>query len=229
MRDTDKLNAIIELRNIFKRYSLKDSFVLENVSLFVKESEVIALLGPSGSGKSTLLHIAGLIDSPTEGKIVFENKAIEKLSDDEKTFLRLHKIGFVYQYHHLLQEFSALENVMLPMLIAGRKKKEAQKKAEHLLEMLGLQDKIEMFPSELSGGQKQRVAIARAMINDPVLLLADEPTGNLDPETAQSVFNDMLKIMESNHMSAIVATHNYDIAKKMHRQCSIEDGKLIEK
>lgn len=229
MRDTDKPNVIIELKNIFKRYSLKDSFVLEDVSLSVKESEVIALLGPSGSGKSTLLHIAGLIDSPTEGKIVFEDKTIEKLSDDEKTFLRLHKIGFVYQYHHLLQEFSALENVMLPMLISGRKKKEAEEKAECLLEMLGLKDKIAMFPSELSGGQKQRVAIARAMINDPILLLADEPTGNLDPETAQSVFDDLLQIMEANHMSAIVATHNYDIAKKMHRQCSIEDGKLIEK
>lgn len=229
MRDTDKPNVIIELKNIFKRYSLKDSFVLEDVSLSVKESEVIALLGPSGSGKSTLLHIAGLIDSPTEGKIVFEDKTIEKLSDDEKTFLRLHKIGFVYQYHHLLQEFSALENVMLPMLISGRKKKEAEEKAVHLLEMLGLKDKIAMFPSELSGGQKQRVAIARAMINDPILLLADEPTGNLDPETAQSVFDDMLQIMEANRISAIVATHNYDITKKMHRQCSIEDGKLIEK
>jgi len=229
MRNTDKPNLIIELQNIFKRYSLKDSFVLENVSLSVKESEVIALLGPSGSGKSTLLHIAGLIDSPTEGKIVFENKKIENLSDEGKTLLRLRKIGFVYQYHHLLQEFSALENVMLPMLIAGRKKKEAQEKAEHLLEMLGLKDKVSMFPSELSGGQKQRVAIARAMVNDPILLLADEPTGNLDPETAQSVFDDMLKIMEDNHMSAVVATHNYDIAKKMHRQCSLEDGNLIEK
>jgi len=229
MRNTDKPNLIIELQNIFKRYSLKDSFVLENVSLSVKESEVIALLGPSGSGKSTLLHIAGLIDCPTEGKIVFENKKIENLSDEGKTLLRLRKIGFVYQYHHLLQEFSALENVMLPMLIAGRKKKEAQEKAEHLLEMLGLKDKVSMFPSELSGGQKQRVAIARAMVNDPILLLADEPTGNLDPETAQSVFDDMLKIMEDNHMSAVVATHNYDIAKKMHRQCSLEDGNLIEK
>lgn len=203
--------------------------MLNDVSLFVKESEVIALLGPSGSGKSTLLHIAGLLDSPTEGSIVFENKQIENLFDNEKTSLRLNKIGFVYQYHHLLQEFSALENVMLPMLITGMNNKNAKEKAEYFLKILGLQDKISMFPSELSGGQKQRVAIARAMINDPILLLADEPTGNLDPETAQSVFEDMLQIMESNNMSAIVATHNYDLAKKMHRQCSIEDGKLIEK
>ncbi len=229
MRNVDNSSIVTELQNIFKRYSSEDSFVLNDVSLSVKESEVVALLGPSGSGKSTLLHITGLIDSPTEGKIIFENKTVEKLSDDEKTFLRLRKIGFVFQYHHLLQEFSALENVMLPMLITRRKKKEVQEKAEHLLKMFGLQDKINMFPSELSGGQKQRVAIARAMVNDPVLLLADEPTGNLDPETAQSVFDDMLQIMKTNNMSAIVATHNYDIAKKMHRQCSIEDGKLIEK
>lgn len=220
---------VIELKNIFKRYSIQDSFVLENVSLKVGEFEVTALLGPSGSGKSTLLHIAGLLDSPTDGSITFEDQKIEKLSDDERTLLRLHKIGFVYQYHHLLQEFSSLENVMLPMLIAGSKKSIAQERAENLLNMLGLKEKINMFPSELSGGQKQRVAIARAMVNDPVLLLADEPTGNLDPETARSVFDDMMKIMELSKMSAIVATHNYELAKKMHRQCSIKDGKLIEK
>lgn len=220
---------VIELKNIFKRYSLQDSFVLENVSLTVGKSEVTALLGPSGSGKSTLLHIAGLLDSPTNGNIIFEKQKIEELSDNEKTALRLRKIGFVYQYHHLLQEFSALENVMLPMLIAGSKKSAAREKAESLLELLGLKEKINMFPSELSGGQKQRVAIARAMINDPVLLLADEPTGNLDPETAQSVFDDMLKIMKSTRMSAIVATHNHELAKKMHKRCSIQDGKLIEK
>ena len=220
---------VIELKNIFKRYSIQDSFVLENVSLKVGEFEVTALLGPSGSGKSTLLHIAGLLDSPTDGSITFEDQKIEKLSDDERTLLRLHKIGFVYQYHHLLQEFSSLENVMLPMLIAGSKKSIAQERAENLLNMLGLKEKINMFPSELSGGQKQRVAIARAMVNNPILLLADEPTGNLDPETALSVFDDMMKIMELSKMSAIVATHNYELAKKMHRQCSIKDGKLIEK
>ncbi len=220
---------VIELKNIFKRYSLQDSFILEDVTLKVKKSEVTALLGPSGSGKSTLLHIAGLLDSSTDGSIIFEHQKIEELPDDERTSLRLHKIGFVYQYHHLLHEFSALENVMLPMLIAGANRKSASKKAENLLEILGLKEKINMFPSELSGGQKQRVAIARAMINDPILLLADEPTGNLDPETAQSVFDDMMKIMELAKMSAIVATHNYELAKKMHRQCSIKDGKLIEK
>ena len=223
------MHDVIELKNIFKGYSVHDSFVLENVSLKVGKSVVTALLGPSGSGKSTLLHIAGLLDSPTDGNIIFENRKIEELSDDEKTHLRLHKIGFVYQYHHLLQEFSSLENVMLPMLVAGADRKLSKEKAEHLLEILGLKEKINMFPSELSGGQKQRVAIARAMVNNPVLLLADEPTGNLDPETARSVFDDMMKIMELSKMSAIVATHNYELAKKMHRQCSIKDGKLIEK
>ena len=219
---------VVELRNIFKRYSLQDSFVLDDVSLKIKKSEVTALLGPSGSGKSTLLHIAGLLDSPTDGDVIFEDKKIEELSDDEKTSVRLLKICFVYQYHHLLQEFSSLENTMLPMLFAGASDKSAREKAEYLLEILGLKEKINMFPSELSGGQKQRVAIARAMINDPVLLLADEPTGNLDPETAQFVFNDMMKIMKAAEMSAIVATHNYELAGKMHKQFSIQDGKLIK-
>lgn len=220
---------VIELKKVCKRYSTKDSSVLNDISLDVTKSEIIALLGPSGSGKSTLLHIAGLLDSPTSGNIVIDGQKIEELGDNDKTFLRLYKIGFVYQYHHLLQEFSALENVMLPMLIAKKSKKLAIEKSEYLLDLMGLKDKVNSFPSELSGGQKQRVAIARAMINDPILLLADEPTGNLDPETAQSVFSDMLKIMQTKEMSAIVATHNYNLAKKMHRQCSIEEGKLIEK
>ena len=220
---------IISIRSIFKRYSLKDSWVLNDVSLSVKKSEIIALLGPSGSGKSTLLHIAGLLDQPTEGEIFFENQKISELSDEKKAFYRLTKIGFVYQYHHLLQEFSALENVMLPMLILGKNKSYAKEKSENLLEMLGLKEKISMFPSELSGGQKQRVAIARALANDPILLLADEPTGNLDPETALLVFEDLFKIMESTKMSAIIATHNYELAQKMHKQYSIADGKLFEK
>ena len=139
---------IISIRSVFKRYSLKDSWVLNDVSLSVKKSEIIALLGPSGSGKSTLLHIAGLLDQPTEGEIFFENQKISELSDEKKTFYRLTKIGFVYQYHHLLQEFSALENVMLPMLILGKNKNFAKEKSENLLEMLGLKEKISMCPSE---------------------------------------------------------------------------------
>ncbi len=217
---------VIELQNIRKRYSSKDVFVLNNVSLSIRESEFIALLGPSGSGKSTLLHIAGLLDSPTNGNILIHGQNTEKLSDNDKTLIRLNKIGFVYQYHHLLQEFSALENVMLPQIIAGKSKSIAKDYAINLLNTLGLSEYINMFPSELSGGQKQRVAIARALANNPILLLADEPTGNLDPDTALMVFNDLLNIMLKTKMSAIIATHNYELAKMMNRQYNIQEGEL---
>ncbi len=220
------MHNIIELQNIKKRYSSKDVFVLNNVSLSIKESEFIALLGPSGSGKSTLLHIAGLLDSPTDGNILIQGENTEKLSDNDRTLIRLNKIGFVYQYHHLLQEFSALENVMLPQIIAGKSKSIAKDYALNLLNTLGLSKYINMFPSELSGGQKQRVAIARALANDPILLLADEPTGNLDPDTALMVFNDLLNIMLKTKMSAIIATHNYELAKMMNRQYNIQEGEL---
>ncbi len=220
------MRNIIELRNIGKQYHSQDDFVIKDVCLTVKESEFIALLGPSGSGKSTLLHITGLLDSPTTGEIFVEENCVKKLSDNEKTLIRLHKIGFVFQYHHLLQEFSAIENVMLPQMIAGKSKSIARKKSENILERFGLKDKINMFPSELSGGQKQRVAIARALANDPLLLLADEPTGNLDPETAQLVFNDLINIMSETHMAGIIATHNYELAKMLHRQYSVCEGKL---
>lgn len=222
-------NEIITIKNVTKRYSKKESFVLNDISLTVNSSEFIALLGPSGSGKSTLLHIAGLIDTQTSGDVFIEGKNINKASDNEKTFFRLRKIGFVYQYHHLLQEFTAIENVMLPMLIAGVNKKEAIDKSKHLLDMVKLHSKFNSFPSELSGGQKQRVAIARALANDPVLLLADEPTGNLDPETAVLVIDDLINIMNTTNMSAIIATHNYELANKMNKQYLISEGKLLEK
>lgn len=222
-------NDIISLNNVSKQYNEKDAFVLSDVSLTVNRAEFIALLGPSGSGKSTLLHIAGLLDKQTSGDVFIEGKNTAKMSDNEKTFLRLTKIGFVYQYHHLLQEFTALENVMLPMLTSGMHTKIAQKKAEHLLETVKLDNKFNSFPSELSGGQKQRVAIARALANDPILLLADEPTGNLDPETAVTVFDDLTEIMSKTKMSAIIATHNYELADKMNKKYLIADGKLLEK
>ncbi len=222
-------NNIISLNNVSKQYSKKDAFVLNDVSLAVGSSEFIALLGPSGSGKSTLLHIAGLLDKQTSGDVFIEGKNTAKMSDNEKTFLRLLKIGFVYQYHHLLQEFTALENVMLPMLAARVSTKEAKEKAEHLLKTVKLDHKFDFFPSELSGGQKQRVAIARALANDPILLLADEPTGNLDPETAVTVFDDLTEIMSKTKMSAIIATHNYELANKMNKKYLIADGKLLEK
>ncbi len=223
------MHNIISLKNISKQYDKHDAFVLKDASLSVNKAEFVALVGPSGSGKSTLLHITGLLDTPTHGKIIIENQHINKYSDDEKTKIRLSKIGFVYQYHHLLQEFSAVENVMLPQLIAGIPKKIAYKKSCELLNDLGLETKIKSMPSELSGGQRQRVAIARAVANDPVILLADEPTGNLDYETAMSVFEDLLKMMQQKKMSAIVATHNSDLAAKMSRTYNISDGYLFEK
>ncbi|MDR2724187.1 MAG: ABC transporter ATP-binding protein [Holosporaceae bacterium] len=222
-------DIVMVLENISKRYHKNDAFVLKDVSLSVKKAEFIALLGPSGSGKSTLLHIAGLLDMPTSGSIFVEGKNIQKATDDEKTSLRLLKIGFIYQYHHLLQEFSAIENVMLPQLIRGVSKKSAREKAASLLSDMKLKDKPNSFPSELSGGQKQRVAIARALANDPLILLADEPTGNLDPETAFLVLDDLMQIVRSTGMSIIMGTHNYELAEKMDREFLISEGRLLGK
>ncbi|MDR0678446.1 MAG: ABC transporter ATP-binding protein [Holosporaceae bacterium] len=223
------MTNVISLENISKQYCKNDSFVLKNVSLSVKKSEFIGLLGPSGSGKSTLLHIAGLLDTQTDGSISIEGKITGTMSDEKKTALRLSKIGFVYQYHHLLQEFSTTENVMLPQLIKGVSPKIAKEKSFSLLCKFGLEDKLNSFPSELSGGQKQRVAIARALANDPILLLADEPTGNLDHETALLVFNDLMQIIEKTELSVIMATHNYEFAEKMNRNFLISEGRLLEK
>ncbi len=220
---------ILKLEKISKRYNVSDVFVLNEVSLSVKKSEFVALLGPSGSGKSTLLHICGLLDSPMSGDIYICGKHIGNISDEEKTNFRLAKLGFVYQYHHLLQEFSAAENVVLPQLIRGISRKIAYEKAVHLLSELGLRKKINALPSELSGGQKQRVAIARAVANDPEILLADEPTGNLDYETAMLVFDDLLKIAQANKMSAIIATHNEELVEKMDRTYYISEGRLLER
>ena len=217
-------------KNISKQYKKYNAFVLSGVSFSVKKSEFVALLGPSGSGKSTLLHIAGLIDTPTAAEeIVISGKSTENLSDDEKTKIRLLQVGFVYQYHHLLQEFSAIENVMMPMLIAEKSEKDARKRAAELICELGLKDKLDSMPSELSGGQKQRVAIARAVANSPTILLADEPTGNLDHDTAMLVFDDLLKMAKSSGMSAIIATHNTDLVKKMDRTYVISEGRIFEK
>ncbi|MDR0555921.1 MAG: ABC transporter ATP-binding protein [Holosporaceae bacterium] len=225
----DSSPDIIFLDNISKQYNRESISVLRNVSLSVKAAEFIALMGPSGSGKSTLLHIAGLLDTQTGGSIYIGGKNVSTMSDDNKATLRLSKIGFVYQYHHLLQEFSSMENVMLPLLIAGTSEETARKKAFGLLEELNLGHRLHSFPSELSGGQKQRVAIARALANDPELLLADEPTGNLDPEMASLVFDDLMRVMQRNNMSALIATHNHELARRMHRRLLIADSGLLEK
>ncbi|MDR1361992.1 MAG: ABC transporter ATP-binding protein [Holosporaceae bacterium] len=223
------MNSVLAMENISKQYNHQETPVLKCISLEIQNAEIVALLGPSGSGKSTLLHIAGLLDSASSGNLFVEGRDCNTLSDNEKTRLRLSKIGFIYQYHHLLQEFSALENVVLPQLINGVGKSVAAYKAERLLVELGLEEKINSRPSELSGGQKQRVAIARALANDPLILLADEPTGNLDPETAATVFDDLIGVAEKIGMAAIIVTHNHVLAEKTMVKYFISDGVLRQR
>lgn len=220
----------LELKKVvksFKQGSQKLD-VLRGVDLDIMPGEVIALIGPSGSGKSTLLQIAGLLDKPSEGHIYLDGQNCSKLGDTMRTSLRRDYLGFVYQYHNLLSDFDATENVVLPQLIAGIKPKDAAEKAKWLLCRLGLEKRLKHRPTELSGGEQQRVAIARALANSPKLLLADEPTGNLDPKTADIVFAELLSIVKETHLSALIATHNYDLADKMDRKIRLEEGRLID-
>jgi lipoprotein-releasing system ATP-binding protein len=202
--------------------------ILKAASGDVYAGETVALLGPSGSGKSSLLHILGLLERPNRGSVLLEGKDCISLSDSERTLIRRAKLGFVYQFHHLLPEFNALENVVLPQLILGLSKSEAEKCARQLLNELGLSDRLEHRPGQLSGGEQQRVAIARAVANGPKVLLADEPTGNLDPETAERVFQQLLKLVQNNGLTAIIATHNLDLARRMTRIWKLDKGKLAE-
>ncbi len=190
--------------------------------------ESVALVGPSGAGKSSLLHIIGLLDRPHGGQVMFEGRNCVELNDQERTMLRRSSIGFVYQFHQLLPEFSALENVVIPQLIRGLSKKEASQRAQELLTSLGLGDRGVHRPAELSGGEQQRVAIARAVANHPKILLADEPTGNLDPETADRVFEKLLGLVRTTGLCAIMATHNMELAQRMDRILRLENGQLVE-
>jgi len=222
-------DAILELKNVVKTYKQGkvNLEVLKGVDLVVRPNEATALVGQSGSGKSTLLQIAGLLDKPTSGKIYISGKDISKAGDEERTLFRRDFVGFVYQYHNLLGDFNALENVMLPMLIAGKDKREAEERAAFLLDKLHLTHRLKHRPAELSGGEQQRVAIARALANSPKLLLADEPTGNLDPKTSEEVFQMLLNIISETGLSALIATHNLELAARMTRQLNLKDGKLI--
>lgn len=206
----------------------RDIEILKAASGDVYAGETVALLGPSGSGKSSLLHILGLLERPDGGSVLLEGEDCISLSDSERTLIRRAKLGFVYQFHHLLPEFNALENVVLPQLILGLSKSEAEKCARQLLNGLGLSDRLEHRPGQLSGGEQQRVAIARAVANGPKVLLADEPTGNLDPETAERVFQQLLKLVRDNGLTAIIATHNLDLARRMTRIWKLDKGKLAE-
>ena len=200
--------------------------VLRGVSLELKPGEIVALVGQSGSGKSTMLHIAGLLERPDEGEVMVDGKPAGKLADKERTALRRQFLGFVYQYHHLLPEFSAVENVMLPQMLAGASRGEARKRATDLLSMVQLADRLDHRPGRLSGGEQQRVAIARAVANAPRVLLADEPTGNLDSTTSDTVFRQLLSLVRDTGMAALVATHNHELAARMDRTVVLKDGVL---
>jgi len=200
--------------------------ILRGADLEVREGEIVALVGPSGSGKSTLLHVAGLLEAPDAGEVSICGKPCGTLDDDERTRIRREKLGFVYQYHHLLPEFSAEENIFVPQIIAGRRRKDARQRSRELLACLGLEERADHRPGRLSGGEQQRVAIARALANGPKLLLADEPTGNLDPDTADKVFALLLTLVRGAGLAALVATHNGDLAAKMDRTVRLEDGLL---
>lgn len=201
--------------------------VLRGIDLTLTRGELVALVGPSGAGKSTLLHIAGLLERPDGGSVEVGGIACSTLSDSDRTRIRRDTVGFVYQFHHLLPEFSALENVMLPQLIAGLSKREARERARQLLGMVGLAERASHRPGRLSGGEQQRVAIVRAIANVPRVLLADEPTGNLDPSTAEGVFQQLQKLVKATGLSALIATHNLDLARRMDRVLELKDGLVM--
>jgi lipoprotein-releasing system ATP-binding protein len=202
--------------------------ILDDAQLALWSGQSVALVAPSGSGKSTLLHIAGLLESPDEGEVYVNGQPTSGLSDIERTQVRRTEIGFVYQSHRLLPEFSALENVMLPQMIRGLKRSETVARAREILAYLGLSERVTHRPSELSGGEQQRVAIARAVANAPRVLLADEPTGNLDPHTADHVFQALMQLVRATQVAMLIATHNMELAGRMDRRVSIVDGKVVE-
>ena len=201
--------------------------VLKGAAIAVEPGQFVALLGPSGSGKSTLLHIAGLLERSDGGEVYVSGKSCGRISDRERTLMRRHKLGFVYQHHHLMPEFSALENVMMPQLLAGQGRRAARAKAGDLLSRFGLDHRLTHRPAKLSGGEQQRVAIARAIVNDPAVLLADEPTGNLDGKTAADVLDELLGLIRSQNLAALVATHNVELAERADRVVRLQDGVLV--
>jgi lipoprotein-releasing system ATP-binding protein len=220
----------LQLDSIERRYRQGESelVILNGASLSVWPGESVALIAPSGAGKSTLLHIAGLLEHPDAGEVTVSERPTAKLSDSERTAIRRTDIGFIYQFHHLLPEFSALENVMLPQMILGLDKGEAKARAEDLLGYLGLGERLTHRPPELSGGEQQRVAIARAVANAPRILLADEPTGNLDTHTAAHVFGTLTKLVRATELAAVIATHNLELASRMSRRVTLREGQVIE-
>ncbi len=224
-------DAALELQAVERTFHQGESSieVLRGVDLAVRPGETIALTGPSGAGKSTLLHIAGLLERPSAGDVVIAGSACALLGDNQRTRMRRETLGFIYQFHYLLPEFSALENVMMPQMIAGAARSQARARAAILLAEVGLSDRESHRPAKLSGGEQQRVAIARAIANSPAVLLADEPTGNLDQSTAAAVFDALVALVRGSGVGALVATHNEDLARRMDRWVALDGGRLVER
>ena len=218
----------LELRGVRKvfRQGTVELAVLNGIELALQPGEIVALVGPSGAGKSTMLHVAGLLERPDSGAVLIDGRDCGGLSDEHRTMLRRRALGFVYQFHHLLPEFSAVENVMLPQMIAAVSRADARRKAEALLGRVGLAERLAHRPARLSGGEQQRVAIVRALANDPKILLADEPTGNLDHTTAAGVIETLIEIVRAHGLAALIATHNLELAARLDRTVVLEDGCL---
>ena len=222
-------NPTLQLRDLHKAYNRgqpNEVSVLQGVTLDVAAGEVVALVAPSGAGKSTLLHIAGLLDSPDQGEVLIAGEAMAGLSDRRRTGVRRGTVGFIYQFHHLLPEFSALENIILPQLANGVARAAAEARAMELLARVGVAERASHRPAALSGGEQQRVAFCRALANEPALLLADEPTGNLDPETSDKVFGALMDLVRGTGLAAVIATHNLELAARMDRQVRLAGGVL---
>ena len=223
-------NNILKIDSVYRSFKQGDKSlsILKGINLSLKPGELVALLGPSGSGKSTLLHLAGLLEKPNSGEIIVDGKSSHLFSEKKISSLRSKYFGFVYQYHHLLYEFSAVENIMIPQIIAGIDPSQARIRSKELLSKVNLIDRQNHRPGALSGGEQQRVAIIRALANNPKVLLADEPTGNLDPNTAEVVFNELLYFSRENNLAGLVATHNIELAQRMDRMFILKDGRLFE-
>jgi lipoprotein-releasing system ATP-binding protein len=226
----EEQSPILFLHGIDRHYSQGDVTleILKGAELAIWPGQSVAMVAPSGTGKSTLLHIAGLLEQPDAGEVYVDQVATSQLSDAERTRIRRVDIGFVYQFHHLLMEFSAIENVMLPQMIRGLSRQEATRRGADLLGYLGLKERLTHRPGQLSGGEQQRVAIARAVANAPRILLADEPTGNLDPRTSDRVFSALTQLVQASGLAVLVATHNMDIAARMDRRVTLRDGLVVE-
>ncbi|MBR9834647.1 MAG: ABC transporter ATP-binding protein [Alphaproteobacteria bacterium] len=224
------MGATLELRDIVREYKSEGGIlrVLQGANLVLNQGELVGLVGPSGSGKSTLLHTAGLLERPEAGDVILEGQNCHNLSDAARTGLRREKLGFVYQFHHLLPEFDARDNVAMPLMVGGLSRRKARTKAEALLDEMGLSERLHHQPGQMSGGEQQRVAIARALVNDPRLIIADEPTGNLDPETTERVFASLIRMARSEGAAVLIATHNMALTRHMDRVLTLKDGKLTD-